>query len=1105
MTKLPPLTKVRDLGGDEFEKLMHQLLIAYADKHRFEYEPHGKSGAADSGIDGLARQGGVPGLKGPVAFQFKWLAGNLSKGDNARQITKSISDASNAGLEFRHYVLVSPENSTPAQKKWLLSLCPGGKFKIHHWGHERIAALFRLSPGLLASCYPQPPPPQASGAFDPQTLAPYLGHLIDNCRFVPMRGVRRDDRRERGDPQRMADDPDQRLELERIFVELDTTTQVKKEESDQDRLELARRMARRRGQDRGEPKLRFLPALEAVAADFSRHAVLHGAPGCGKSTFVRFLVLALSHCGLGRKKDWLPRLPGWPADEATLLPIRIELRHFAAWLQAQKITTAEPCHLWDHFTQGLAELQARKSWLELLPSVSQAARAGRAIFLLDGLDEVPGGKGKLFVRDCIDQFASGEIGKSCRIIVTCRTRSYDADYKGRKLHLFEPDPAGARKPKPEDGTRPKDAKLTAAEAGQATAFELAPFDDSKKKRFVEAWYKALVELGEVEPAESGPRVEALEAAVCDPRNERLSELARNPLLLTVIAHLHSSQRDLKLPDNRAELFHDLIDLLLTRWAERHQRRSEASAADGTGETLGELLLDPGVRGFELEHLLQLVAELAHDHYRGGQEQSLILIPAETLRRKLAEQHHDPDLELGAAWAERVMNFIQFRAGLLNSPDGENYDFPHSLLGEYLAAYHLARQRRSSEVIASKVTADGNWDEVVRLAAGHHVFVRKETRDALDLVEELCQPASVKTASDVTDLEWRRVALAGDILHEMGPQRLERERRQGPADREAVRRLLQCLLQRGALPVRDRARAGTILGGLGDHRPGVGVKNGVPDIDWIEIPVGPFKMGEGKEEHVCNVITKPYRISRYPITVAQYQAFVDAGGYGEKRFWTEAGWKWKLSEKRAGPDDYDPVFQTPNHPRVGVTWYEAVAFCRWLNELLRDRVALPSVPQPEAERQLGPTRVTVTLPSEAEWERAARHTDGRKFPWNPQDKSDPASRCNCRETEIRHTTAVGLFPSGVAMCQAHDMAGNVWEWTRSLWGKDYNLDFPYPYRTDDKREDLDAANNVARVLRGGSWDDDADLARCAYRLGDRPDYRFSLVGFRVVASPFVSGV
>jgi formylglycine-generating enzyme required for sulfatase activity len=135
---------------------------------------------------------------------------------------------------------------------------------------------------------------------------------------------------------------------------------------------------------------------------------------------------------------------------------------------------------------------------------------------------------------------------------------------------------------------------------------------------------------------------------------------------------------------------------------------------------------------------------------------------------------------------------------------------------------------------------------------------------------------------------------------------------------------------------------------------------------------------------------------------------------------------------------------------------------------------------------------VTLPSEAEWERAARHTDGRDFSWDPKEKAEPASRCNCGETSIGHTSAVGMFPSANAACGAADMAGNVWEWTRSEYRD-------YPYDLKDGREKLEG--NRARVLRGGSWNNPADSSRCAYRVRVNPDFRYGNVGFRVVASPF----
>ena len=216
----------------------------------------------------------------------------------------------------------------------------------------------------------------------------------------------------------------------------------------------------------------------------------------------------------------------------------------------------------------------------------------------------------------------------------------------------------------------------------------------------------------------------------------------------------------------------------------------------------------------------------------------------------------------------------------------------------------------------------------------------------------------------------------------------------------------------------------------------------------------------------------YSIARFPVTNEQYRAFVQDGGYTERRrnCWSAAGWAWK--EGAQGPDDdIAAEYLLPNHPRVNVSWHEAQAFCRWL-----------------AERR----GEDVRLPTEAEWEKAARGPDGKVYPWG--DEFDP-SRCNTWESEIRQPTAVGSFPDGRSPYEVLDAAGNVWEWTSSIYR-------PYPYRADDGRED--AAAEDWRVLRGGSWFDDAGLARAAYRSDynpprDRDDY----IGFRVVCSSPIS--
>ena len=167
-------------------------------------------------------------------------------------------------------------------------------------------------------------------------------------------------------------------------------------------------------------------------------------------------------------------------------------------------------------------------------------------------------------------------------------------------------------------------------------------------------------------------------------------------------------------------------------------------------------------------------------------------------------------------------------------------------------------------------------------------------------------------------------------------------------------------------------------------------------------------------------------------------------------------------------------QTPNHPRVGVNWHEAMAFCRWLSERLK---------QP------------VTLPSEAQWERAARHTDGRTYPWSDpgeEDRlaADMAQRCNMEGTGIGHTSAVGLFLNGLAQCGAADMAGNVWEWCRTKWRGDY--------RDYEKKVDAALEGAESRVLRGGSWGNDLPGGlRCSCRNVSAPGPRGRSYGFRCV--------
>jgi formylglycine-generating enzyme required for sulfatase activity len=188
----------------------------------------------------------------------------------------------------------------------------------------------------------------------------------------------------------------------------------------------------------------------------------------------------------------------------------------------------------------------------------------------------------------------------------------------------------------------------------------------------------------------------------------------------------------------------------------------------------------------------------------------------------------------------------------------------------------------------------------------------------------------------------------------------------------------------------------------------------------------------------------------------------------------------------------------SHPVVLVSWNEAMAYCRWLTEKLREWT---ETPEPLASLLRGQTpdgrKWCVTLAGEAEWEKAARGRDGRIYPWG--ETADPEC-ANFDDTGIGRTSAVGCFPRGASPYGVEELSGNVWEWTRSLWGKDWReADFGYPYNSLDGRENTRAPGDWARVVRGGAFGDPAWDARSAVRYGFFPVRRYNGVGFRLVVS------
>ena len=315
-----------------------------------------------------------------------------------------------------------------------------------------------------------------------------------------------------------------------------------------------------------------------------------------------------------------------------------------------------------------------------------------------------------------------------------------------------------------------------------------------------------------------------------------------------------------------------------------------------------------------------------------------------------------------------------------------------------------------------------------------------------------------------------------------------------AKRQPLAEFPQPVPQVGTQPERDQARATDAADVSAPDlsvAPCVAEEGSSPvlDVELAYIPAGDFVMGSDPtqsefvqaEELPQHTLALPeYYLARTPVTNRQYLAFVQAREYHRPEHWPSDG----FLEEQA------------DHPVINVSWYDAMAYCAWLTERVSAEDCKLKVWRAEHWETVAVDGKAwrFLLPSEAEWEKGARGTDGRLYPWgNLWD----AKRCNTKESRSVMTTPVNAYPLGASPYGLVDVAGNVWEWTRTLWGVDIlDSPFKYPYNPTDGREDIDAGKGTHRVLRGGSYNYGRDAARCASRNRLLPDHGNWYVGFRV---------
>jgi formylglycine-generating enzyme required for sulfatase activity len=872
----------------------------------------------------------------------------------------------------------------------------------------------------------------------------YLGVLARQVSRLPMRAFDAG----QANPAAQA----RELNLINVYTALDTAEQVEREEEGAPPGRRKRQPPQERGLERGET--RPLRALEAAAAN--RCLALLGEPGSGKSTFAHHLIYCLARGGPAGAA-WREAFErDWPAGARAVLPVRVILRDFDAWLDdpARQPIAATPGALRDFLAHSLAQQNLGFA----LPLLDRALDDGQALVVLDGLDEVTSLRKRAFMRDAIAAWAERYGGSRC--LVTCRTWSYQP-----------PEPGEA------------DLRLPGFPAAQ-----LAPFDDAKIDAFIGAWHAELVKADKLSPAKAAGLEPRLKKAV---RQPDLRRLAGNPLQLTLMAWVHTD--DEELPDKRAKLYSKAVDLLLWRWeAQKPAAAGEASLADLARQ------VDDGDGKGKIERALWKAAYEAHARLTAQDQRDnpdkLADVSESALKRDLSRLKKDARGKPDENWARDVVDAIKARSGLLAQRLPDALTFPHRTFQEYLAGLWLLQDRFVAQA-GEKAAQLDVWREVILLAIGHSVYVKQdyELEKPLALVRRLC-PSRCEDG----EAAWRKVWLAGEALVEMG---LARADEQEPDTVDGARGLLARLVGEGKLAPAERARAGLALSKVGDPRfdPRAWHLPRSADGDclgFIEVPAGPFFMGTRKQdfaglmerlqvsredrrfhEHEIwpddrSVELPRYFIARYPVTVAQFRAFVQAANF-------EVG-------------DPDCLRDEDTQPVRWVSWREAMAYCGWLNDTFRE---WPQTPEPLRSLLRG-GGWRVTLPSEAEYEKAARGPapSRRVFAWGDdlpgQEANDYA---NIAYAGIGTTCAAGAFPRGRSEYGCLDLIGNVGQWTRSEYK-------PYPYQP---REDYAALKDhgQSRVLRGGSFNFDHGFARCACRLWYLPDLRFDY-GLRVVVSPIL---
>jgi formylglycine-generating enzyme required for sulfatase activity len=718
-----------------------------------------------------------------------------------------------------------------------------------------------------------------------------------------------------------------------------------------------------------------------------------------------------------------------------------------------------------------------------------------ACVIFDGFDELP--LRRRAIEDAEPAFLRREAALLIRALRYVRTAASEVDTP-RKCVVT---------------TRSKDYfEDRESSLGTVPHYFMSRFSPDQMHRAVDQWHKA----AKLQAQQYLPTSNAI-CKVLDDRevgilsalreHSDLSTICLTPLMLNILQTVYSDAKDL--PSSVSQLCWRAVNwFFIDKHVGTNQREFIMANSDWLLATITE------------------IGWFAHEKMVAGLLKSFTDDDLRRITRAACKQKSflHSDYEAQEIALTRVVSFLRQGHGILTRLSEHEVDFVHNVFREVLAGRALARLAIPERRL---LALNELWHGPIRYWAG----LRASEPNGLYEVGAFVGELSTESKAGNLNALLARAEMLGEVCTIVAPEQFTRELNKQISE---VREELFALLRSGTLRAGQRIKVGDLLAVLGDTR----LKTPVLErVEWIEESECEIGRAENHKTRIpkyqrcpaappCRGRLHAYGVGTYLVTNAEFKDFIVADGYRIAKYWpNETAIKWasgdmdtvsgliessravaaihlssELAGQRLVPDEIpercrqmidrrqplywqDPAFNRPNQPVVGINWWEAFAFCSWLDESLRTSSLLSP-------------RMSVRLPTETEWECAARLCGaGNKYPWIDGDPADcahiRAAFSKGNEAPVFRTCAVGLFQSARTNRPIFDLVGNAWEWTGSLA-------CAYSDRSFDQV--VDPLSLEDRISRGSSWlSSEEESTQVTFRSFDPPYNAYEDLGFRIAVA------